>query len=100
MFAIRQKSTGWFLPAFMPNQRKGGTWLEPDPVRPPRLWPSRMAANNALTYWLKGRMSVVKGGCHTPNGDWSDANEEWTVESVSTRRRSDMEVVEVEIRVK
>lgn len=55
--AIRQKSTGFFLPA---RSSYGFTHDEPVPPdeSPPRLFRERRAASNALTAWLCGKWTT------------------------------------------
>lgn len=90
LFAIRQKSTGLFLPQVKHNF----TWQVPCKVtkRPLRLYHSKRAANVSLTHWLRGvyqydgcliGMPVMKPRhCGLPD-----------------RTRSDMEVVELRLEV-
>lgn len=52
MFAIRQKSTGWYIPDRLLN--RGYTWDEPREFAPPRTFRRRQDAQVALWWWLKG----------------------------------------------
>lgn len=85
--AIRHNPTG----AFLPNVRGYGfTATEPDPESPPRLFIRQSSASQALNYWLQGE--------HRETGD-NDFNETVTLKVIAKphRKRSDMEIVEVEI---
>lgn len=96
MWAIRQKSTGWFLPKYRTTQRSGGTWLEPTPDCIPRMFTTPGAAKCALHYWLTGQLKVTHGDMYfNSNGDPS-----WDWTPVPDRKASDMEVVEIEWKVK
>jgi hypothetical protein len=52
-YAAYNKVTGLYLPP-MPTKR-GGTWLEPGKV--PRIFTTRPAAKNALSWWLSGHFT-------------------------------------------
>lgn len=95
MFAIRQKSTGFFMPQFGKNQSKGGTWLEPAANCVPRLFRRRQDAKGALGHWLKGRLER-KFSFH-PETLYEDLSLEYR--KVEERNPDDMEIVEVEVRV-
>jgi hypothetical protein len=95
-FAIKQKSTGFFIPQFGKNQSKGGTWLEPTDKQPPRLFRRRQDAKSALDHWLKGRLRRVY---HVPEGpnfiDEGDYSDEYIPQA--HRFPEDMAIVEVTI---
>lgn len=58
-YAIRQKSTGSFMPEYGSRKSRGGyTRDEPHPISefPPRLFKTRRSANIALSWWLKGEL--------------------------------------------
>lgn len=90
IFAIREKSTGMFLPQAKTNF----TWSVPCKAnsRPLRLYHSRQAARISLHHWLRGvydytgsitSMTILKPkNCGLPD-----------------RVRSDMEVVELRLEV-
>lgn len=96
-WAIRQVSTGFYLPA-PKGGRRGGTHVEPkDPTADdfePRLFRTERAANTSLAWWLGGRVFVN----YYP-GDWGhdDAFEDWKVEEVPGRNEDDMRVVRVKV---
>ena len=94
-YAIRQKSTGLFLPASL----KAFTHDEPTDGKPPRLFNTAKGAKNALHWWLKGRITVDRGGGYShATGDYDDWDK-WNAEAVPERRADDMEVVTVSLRV-
>lgn len=95
-FVIKHKPTG----QFMPESRGGYSWWTPGYSRfqTPRLFASERAAKNALTCWLQGHWSNVRGH----EGDWEsgyvDVDEPPApVTSVPGRLRDDMEVVQVQL---
>lgn len=96
MYAIRQKSTGWFFPAFGKNQSKGSTWMEPKVDAIPRLFRRKQDAKATLDHWLRGQLRV------TYPLRFEDCYEEadWHYKSVPGRSADDMEIVEVEVIVK
>jgi hypothetical protein len=86
-YAIRQKSTGFYIHASATG--RGGTYQEPLPIefdRPPRLFKRPQYAKSALDWWLGGRVSVY---CSY------DGDETWSVEKRADRIASDMEIVHV-----
>lgn len=88
-WAIRQKSTGAFLPA-----RKNGRGYSFDvpSFGFPRLFKSRQAANLALYAWLQGQW---KREYHTREvGGWPEDIEYLIAEKVEGRDPADMEIVE------
>jgi hypothetical protein len=95
-FAIKQKSTGLFIPQFPKNTSKGGTWLEPTDKSPPRLFRRKQDAKIALDHWLKGTITRLYRGPTPPDfideGDYDDY-----YEPVPSRKAEDMVIVEVEI---
>lgn len=96
-YAIRQKSTGFYLPAPRGRGGRGGTHVEPcaadTPGYEPRLFHTMHAARVALTYWLAGRVTVS-----SYTDGWSgEYDESWYVEPVPGRVRDDMEVVAVTV---
>jgi hypothetical protein len=54
VFAVRQKSTGLFIPRLETGKRRGGSHLEPSNVREPRIFHNRQAARAFLSNWLQG----------------------------------------------
>lgn len=92
VWAIRQKSTSYFLPA---RKGRGFSFDEPTKECFPRLFPSRLSAIRALSAWLRGHWKVEwhqKGGF-----GWDDLPEDVQIleqEKVQGRDPSDMEIVE------
>lgn len=88
LYAIRQKSTGFYLP----YTEKAHSYSEPKPTKHPRLFPSYKSAAAALTQWLRGHHRC----------DWnSDEGLIFAgVDPVAGRVREDMEVVEMELSLK
>ena len=54
VYAVRQKSTGLFIPRLETGKRRGGSWLEPSSEREPRFFHNRRAALSFLGNWLQG----------------------------------------------
>ena len=69
-YAIMQHSTGWFLPE--PDNQGGFTGKEFREGNTPRLFLTKRAARNALTWWLKGTTYCTGG-----NSSWSDDGADW-----------------------
>ena len=87
-WAIRQKSTGYFLPA---RKGRGFSFDEPTKDCFPRLFKSKQAANLALYAWLQGQW---KREYHTREVDgWPEDIEYLIAEKVGSRDPSDMEIV-------
>lgn len=91
-YAIRQKSTGHYMPNYGSRKGRGG-WTndEPQPLTQvsPRLFTKKHVATAALREWLKGRTYVVHRGFS------EDADEDWRTKPVAGRTADDMEVVPV-----
>ena len=66
VFAIKQKSTGYYLPAG--KKGKGGSWAEPEKGAAPKLFKQIGRANGFLTIWLKGGVKVSQ--YQTGDGDY------------------------------
>ena len=60
-YAIRQISTGWFLPTTRFN--RGFTHTKPTEDCIPRLFDNKRGAVMALEWWLDGRYSSDEDGC-------------------------------------
>jgi len=60
-WAIRQKSTGWWLPCFDGKQKRGFTYTEPSERAQPRLFTRLQDAKLAFRWWLKGKYQVTYG---------------------------------------
>jgi len=95
-FAIRQISTGHFMPSYSSRKGRGGyTHDEPQPLAkvPPRLFTKRHVAQRVLNYWLKGSITQHFSRVHTLEGP--DDHEYLNVTKIPHRRAEDMEVVAI-----
>lgn len=88
MFAIRQKSTGWWLPPF--SGRAGGTHVEPSATAMPRLFGRHQDARAALSWWLEGKVTAFYSFDGEYEGDLKTS-------PVKSRSADDMEIVEVSV---
>ena len=91
VWAIRQKSTGYFLPQLKAGT--GGSWLEPLPDCLPRLFTSKRNAGLALSRWLEGHYKMVTA-TRSPY-DYDETK--LTVDPVEGRNKGDMELVELKL---
>lgn len=94
-YAIKQKSTGHFLP--QGNLSRGFTFTEPDAclAGPPRLFAKRTSAAAALRCWLQGHW---ESHGDYDRGDWG--NEAYRViekKPRASRQPEDFEVVELSL---
>jgi hypothetical protein len=95
-FAIRQKSTGHFMPNYGSRKGRGG-WTndEPQPVQKvaPRLFPHEHLAKAALREWLKGVTYQVtrRSGSFEGVDDYTELK----IRPVAGRSADDMEIVAV-----
>lgn len=85
VFAIRQISTGYFLPALARSGDRPSNY-EPTANCIPRFFHTRKSATSALTQWLQG---VWENGWDMDGFGSLEPN------PVYTRDKSDMEVVEI-----
>lgn len=88
-FAVRQKSTGLFIPRLKRGNRRGGSHLEPSNERDPRLFNSKKSAQAFLGNWLQG---IMKNSTYTTY----EGEVEGRLEIIKQphRNKSDMEIVE------
>lgn len=88
MFAIRQKSTGWWMPPF--PGRAGGTHVEPKADAIPRIFRREQDAKAALDWWLEGKVTTryYADGCF--DGDL-------VFRKQAHRNAVDMEIVRVSV---
>lgn len=98
-YAIRQVSTGWFMPEYGTRKGLGGYTNDkpaPPSIRPPRLFLRKRDAAVALRHWLRGVTAVrwVRSG--SPTGGDEDT-ELMTTKPVAGRDAADMEIVAVQI---
>lgn len=89
MFAIRQKSTGYFMPSF--KGRAGGTHCEPDAKAVPRLFSRHQDAKAALSWWLEGKVRALY--------DYEREISDLDIVPVKERNNADMEIVRVSLTV-
>lgn len=89
LYAIRQKSTGFYLPSS--KYKKGYTNDVPEPkeVKIPRLFSSHKNAHLALYNWLRGVQVVT----YNWEGEFNGCK---VKEPKIPRRPEDMEIVEIE----
>lgn len=92
-YAVRQKSTGWFLPQIL--HKYGYTSTEPVPMATslPRLHKSPDIAKRALLAWLKGHAHVKTTRSHE-DPSLEPAGSICYV-PVMGRKAEDMEIVEM-----
>ncbi len=102
-WAIRHKAFGEYMPAAIDRQARGWTHWTPVPfhaplrlARPPRLFATRRAAQNALTCWLQGEWHTV----HGRGGDWENGYHEEPLGVAPSqprvpRRAEEMELVQM-----
>lgn len=93
-YAIRQKSTGYFLPGYGSRKGRGGyTHDEPVPAvkAPPRLFMKRHLAESALKWWLEGAWTEVTCERGAPDNPYLDV--ERKARKIPTRSADDMEIV-------
>lgn len=88
VFAIRQISTGYFMPAHFGTRSHRYSSDVPTPNCIPRIFPSRASARVALSDWLRGewKLEVSRYG-------WDDCEQDLVVVPVEGRNEDDMQVV-------
>lgn len=92
-YAIRQMSTGYFMP--QSKRRKGFTWDEPVKDCIPRLFKRACDARNALNHWLDGKSELT----YTVS-NWTGPGEySLTTKGNRYHLRDDMEVVRVAVEI-
>jgi hypothetical protein len=96
-YAIRQKSTGNFLPQAHDGRGKGFTRDEPVPASEhlPRLFALKQSARAALRWWLQG----ITSRCYSGGSLEDEPYEDTKTVLVPTRRAEDMEIVVVRLTV-
>jgi len=93
-FAIRQKSTGMFIPGLEKGRRYGGSYQEPTNQRVPRLFYDSKTAKNFLVQWLLGHHKKI----FEQSGEFGeDVRESITIIPQPHRKREDMEIVEFDL---
>jgi hypothetical protein len=88
VFAIRQRSSGLFIPRLPKGHNRGGSYLEPSNEREPRIFHNRNSARAFLTNWLKGK--------YVRRVD--DIGEDFVkIEPQNHRNKDDMEIVRYQL---
>lgn len=91
MYAIRHKPSGAFFPVFKGGQRRGSTNLDLPFVGMPRLFSTKVAAQNCLRWWLKGAYEVWYGDF---DGDYFPREKTTPKDD---RKADEMEVLSVDL---
>ena len=91
-FAVRQKSTGHFIPILKRGYKRGGSHSEPTPDQPPRIFPSRLSAKSFLGNWLRGIHENYFRIDHNGEEDCGVS-----VKPQPHRKKEDMEIVEFDL---
>lgn len=102
LYAIRQISTGFYLPEPTGRMGRGGSHTEPVDCSQngpnPRLFKTALSAQRALTAWLKGK--------HVANMEWESEGWEYPSYRVQNgtiinhqpeRKKEDMQIVRFEL---
>lgn len=91
VYAIRQKSTGLYIPETERGRRWGGSYQEPSSDRPPRLFQNKKNAVNFLSQWLLGhhKKHIKYFG--------EDVKESHEIIFQPHRKKDDMEVVRLKL---
>lgn len=88
-YAVRQKSTGLFIPRLKVGRRRGGSHLEPSNEREPRLFHNKISARAFLSNWFQGTFE---------NYDYQNSYGEYEQDVKITKQphriKEDMEIVE------
>lgn len=97
LFFIKHKPTGHFMPEPTGRMGRGGSHTEPDPNSDnARIFRTKRSAANALASWLRGKVYAHRGQS-SAGPDWdSEYYEDLSIEKIESRKREDMEIVEVE----
>lgn len=91
-YAVRQISTGLFIPRLPTGKRRGGSHLEPSNDREPRLFHNKIAARAFLGNWLQGIMK--EDGYQNSYGEYEGGIK---VVKQENRIKKDMEIVEFKL---
>ncbi len=95
-WAIRHAPTGHYLPEPAGRMGRGGSHVEPVAVSDAdraRLFPSKIAASRALGAWLRGKVHH-SSGYDSFSGEYWETNE---LRPVPSRKRDEMDIVEIEV---
>lgn len=98
VYAIRQISTGYFMPASSSRGQHRYSEDEPTAGCIPRLFSSKASARSALNRWLDGKWGNVTERYVSDSGFGYDYEQELQCQPVEGRDRKDMEIVPLEIR--
>ncbi len=82
----------------MPFMDRANTGVTPCSDLPPRMFSSRRAAQCALTWWLKGNVTVTKTR-HETGIFGAEYDETWQIDKVPGRRAEDFEIVPAIIKI-
>ncbi len=94
LFAIKQKSTGLYIPGIEKGKRCGGSYQEPTAERLPRLFEHKKNAANFLAQWLLGHHKKTMEQC----GEFGeDVRESIEIVHQPHRKKEDMEIVVFEL---
>jgi hypothetical protein len=91
-YAVRQKSTGYFIPILKRGFKRGGSHSEPTNDSPPRIFPSALSARSFLGNWLQGIFENDYSLDYNGNEDFS-----LRVTPQPHRKKNDMEIVEFDL---
>ena len=91
IYAVRQKSTGLFIPRLKTGKRRGGSYLEPSNEREPRFFHNKIAARAFLSNWCQGHFVT-----NTSNNPDTYGDPYTDVIKQPHRNKNDMEIVEFE----
>lgn len=99
VYAIRQKSTGLFLPCKRHNRKQRITGFTHDVPASgiPRLFSKRHYAQNALDYWLKGELYEVVTSSFSYVGEDDSSSELKVIQPAIPRVKEDMQIVSLQL---
>lgn len=100
LYAIRQKSTGYYLPEPNGKAGRGGSHTEPVPEEhyTVRLFKTKLSAKRALTSWLQGKhVSVIGYQSDHWGGKTYSYQEGVEIKPQPHRVKTDMEVVSIQL---
>lgn len=94
-YAIRHKPSNTYLPVFKGGQRRGSTYINAPFVGAPRLFVSKLPAQNCLRWWLGGPPCVK----HEKENEMGAIESRYYLpgKGVAGRNKEDMEIVAVDL---
>ncbi len=105
-YAVRVRGTQKYLPRSQRRDGRGGSHLEPVDFSDRSTWPERYArdmqirsytteraAKNILASWIQGKYHTTR------HGSFEDYDEDTWIEPVPSRKREDLEVVQIIIKL-